>query len=53
MSIGDYAGELSISLRTDAMVLNTKDSERFLEEFLERLRRLVEMEVDLRQVNLP
>ncbi len=37
MSIGDYAGDLSISLRTDGQVLTAGDSSLFLEEFLQRL----------------
>lgn len=40
MSIGEYAGELSISLRTDATVINVADSQRFLQEFVEALERL-------------
>jgi len=42
MSIGEYAGDLSISLRTDGLVLNAEDSERFLNEFLQRLQTLTE-----------
>jgi NRPS condensation-like uncharacterized protein len=42
MSIGDYAGDLSVSLRTDGLVLNTEDSQRFLNEFLDRLQALAE-----------
>lgn len=34
VSIGEYAGDLSISLRTDATVINATDSHRFLREFL-------------------
>lgn len=41
MSIGDYAGELSISLRTDSLLLNASDSQQFLDEFLNRLKALV------------
>lgn len=41
MSIGDYAGELSISLRTDGQMLNAGDSRRFLDEFLNRLTALI------------
>ncbi len=37
VSIGEYAGELSISLRTDAAVINMADSQRFLQEFVEAL----------------
>ena len=40
VSIGEYAGELSISLRTDAAVINVADSQRFLHEFVEALERL-------------
>jgi hypothetical protein len=40
MSIGEYAGDLSISLRADGLVLNASDSEQFLNEFLERLQTL-------------
>jgi hypothetical protein len=42
MSIGDYAGELSISLRTDGVMLNAEDSHQFLTEFLQRLNTLAE-----------
>ncbi len=42
MSIGDYAGDLSVSLRTDGLVLNAEDSQRFLNEFLQRLQTLAE-----------
>jgi hypothetical protein len=42
MSIGEYAGDLSISLRADGLVLNASDSEQFLNEFLERLQTLAE-----------
>jgi NRPS condensation-like uncharacterized protein len=41
MSIGDYAGELSISLRTDGHVLNDDHSKEFLSEFVCRLQDLV------------
>jgi NRPS condensation-like uncharacterized protein len=37
MSIGDYAGELSMSLRTDGTVMGAEESERFLSEFIQRL----------------
>ena len=37
VSIGEYAGELSISLRTDAAMINVADSQRFLQEFVEAL----------------
>ncbi len=40
VSIGEYAGELSISLRTDAAMINVADSQRFLHEFVEALERL-------------
>lgn len=40
VSIGEYAGELSISLRTDATVINFADTHRFLNEFVEDLERL-------------
>ena len=40
MSIGDYAGDLSISLRTDGEILNEDDSLLFLNEFLDRLQTL-------------
>ena len=40
VSIGEYAGELSISLRTDAAVINVADSQRFLQKFVEALERL-------------
>ena len=40
VSIGEYAGELSISLRTDAAAINVADSQRFLGEFVEDLERL-------------
>ena len=41
MSIGDYAGEISISLRTDGHVLHTEHSQEFLCEFVCRLQDLV------------
>ncbi len=37
VSIGEYAGELSISLRTDASMINVADSQRFLQEFVEAM----------------
>lgn len=37
VSIGDYAGELSISLRTDGTVLSEEDSRHFFELYLQRL----------------
>ncbi|MEJ7592907.1 MAG: condensation domain-containing protein [Planctomycetaceae bacterium] len=40
VSIGEYAGELSISLRTDAAMISVPDSQRFLDEFVEALERL-------------
>lgn len=40
VSIGEYAGELSISLRTDAALINVIDSRRFLQEFVEALERV-------------
>jgi NRPS condensation-like uncharacterized protein len=40
MSIGDYAGELSISLRTDRLALTAEESERFLQGYLNRLMQL-------------
>jgi NRPS condensation-like uncharacterized protein len=40
VSIGEYAGELSISLRTDAAAINLADSQRFLREFVEALEQL-------------
>lgn len=40
VSIGEYAGELSISLRTDAGVINAADTQRFLDEFVDDLERL-------------
>ena len=40
VSIGEYAGELSISLRTDAAMINVADSQRFLHEFVEALEQL-------------
>ena len=40
MSIGEYAGELTVSLRTDSLAMNTADSERFLAVYLDRLRLL-------------
>lgn len=42
MSIGEYAGDLSISLRTDGHVLNAHDSQLFLSEYLQRLQSLAE-----------
>lgn len=41
LSIGEYAGELSISLRTDATVINFADTHRFLNEYVEDLERLI------------
>ena len=41
VSIGDYAGELSISLRTDGTALSEEDSRRFFEHYLQRLQALV------------
>jgi NRPS condensation-like uncharacterized protein len=40
VSIGEYAGELSISLRTDATVINFADTHRFLNEYVEDLERI-------------
>ena len=40
VSIGEYAGELSISLRTDAVAINLEDSQRFLRGFVEALEQL-------------
>ena len=40
VSVGEYAGELSISLRTDAAMIDVADSQRFLQEFVEALERL-------------
>ena len=37
VTIGEYAGDLSIHLRTDSTAIGPQDSERFLEEFSERL----------------
>ena len=45
VSIGEYAGELSISLRTDATVISSADTHRFLNEFVEHLERLASDEV--------
>lgn len=42
MSIGEYVGDLSISPRMDGLVLNAEHSERFLNEFLQRLQTLAE-----------
>lgn len=42
VSIGEYAGELSISLRMDAGVINAADTHRFLHEFVDDLERLAE-----------
>ena len=41
MSIGDYAGELSLSLRTDGFEISTHDANEFLCEFLCRLHDLI------------
>lgn len=41
MSIGDYAGELSISLRTDSLAINAQDANQFLCEYICRLQDLV------------
>ncbi len=43
VSIGEYAGDLSVSLRTDSMAMNAADSARFLTEYLDRLRLLAGM----------
>ncbi len=45
LSIGEYAGEVSISLRTDATVINYADTHRFLNEFVEDLERLASNEL--------
>lgn len=37
MSIGDYAGELSISLRADSLAVETHQAEQFLAEYVDRL----------------
>ena len=42
MSIGEYAGDLSISLRTDGLVLNAQHTSQFLNEFIDRLRVLAD-----------
>lgn len=42
MSIGDYAGEISISLRTDGHVLNDEHATEFLSEYVCRLQDLVQ-----------
>ena len=44
MSIGEYAGELSVSLRTDSLAMNAADSERFLAVYLHRLQLLAATE---------
>ena len=44
LSIGEYAGELSISLRTDAAALSLADSQRFLQEFVADLEQLASRE---------
>lgn len=49
MSIGDYAGELSISLRTDRLVLTAEASERFLQGYLSRLMQLAAEEATTSQ----
>jgi hypothetical protein len=41
MSIGDYAGELSISLRTDGEAINAHDASQFLREYVCCLQDLV------------
>jgi hypothetical protein len=46
VTIGEYAGDLSIHLRTDSTAIGPQDSERFLEEFSERLVRLAGSTVD-------
>jgi NRPS condensation-like uncharacterized protein len=40
VTIGEYAGTLSIHLRTDSTVIGPEDSERFLNEFTDRLLKL-------------
>lgn len=42
VSIGDYAGELSISLRTDGTVLSEEDSREFFRRYLQRLEQLAQ-----------
>jgi hypothetical protein len=42
ISIGDHAGDFSVSLRTDGRVLNAEDYLRFLNEFLQRMQTLSE-----------
>ncbi|MFO0999182.1 MAG: wax ester/triacylglycerol synthase family O-acyltransferase [Planctomycetaceae bacterium] len=42
MSIGDYAGELSLSLRTDGFEISPHDADAFLCEFLCRLHDLIQ-----------
>jgi hypothetical protein len=37
IAVAEYAGEVTISLKTDGTVINREDSERFLDEFLARL----------------
>lgn len=37
LAVAEYAGEVTISLKTDGTVLSREDSERFLDEFLARL----------------
>jgi NRPS condensation-like uncharacterized protein len=49
MSIGDYAGELSISLRTDRLALTAEASERFLQGYLHRLMQLAAEETSASQ----
>ena len=40
VSIGEYAGEISISVRTDSTAINLADTQRFLNEFVADLERL-------------
>ena len=37
LAVAEYAGEVTISLKTDGSVISREDSERFLDEFLDRL----------------
>lgn len=37
LAVAEYAGEVTLSLKTDGTVLSRDDSERFLDEFLARL----------------
>lgn len=42
VTIGEYGGQMTVHLRTDATVMTSADSEQFLAEFMTRLTKLAE-----------